>query len=81
MGSLRMVVTTIERTAGGIVIAGRRLGNHRPPGPAIYTIRTVQQHEQLEQLRFVGESQATVDILIGTMTESAASKSNLSRPA
>ena len=68
-----MVVTTIERTAIGIVIAGRRLGNPRnPPGPTISTIRTVQRYVQLEQLRFVAVSQATVGISIGTTTESGA---------
>ena len=69
-----MVVTTIAKTAAGIVIAGQRLGCHRnPPAPAIPTIRTAQQHEQLEQLRFVAVSQATVGISIGTTTVSGAS--------
>ena len=74
MGSLQMVATMIERTVAGIVIAVQTLGSHRnPPGPAISIIRTVQRHEQLEQLRFVAGSQATVGISTGTTTASAAS--------
>ena len=78
MGSLQMVVTTIAKTASGIVIVGQTLGNHRnPPGPAIFTIRTVQRHVQLERLRFVAVSQATVNISIGTTTGLGASKTIL----
>ena len=82
MGSLQMVVTTIARTAAGIVIADQRLASHRnPPGQVISTIRTVQRHVQLARLRFVAVSQATVGISIGTMTASAANEDHLSRLA
>ena len=77
-----MVVTMIERTAAGIVIVGQTLGSHRnPPGPAIFTIRTVQRHEKREPLPFVAVSQTMAAISIGTMTASAASKNRLCRTA